>query len=75
MIDAVVALAPKPGLTAGACVALNLSRAIVYRQRWHLARSVPAPGARLGLLSPLVLRRKFPKFPNGQRLESESCST
>src|ERR1700730_18456151 len=38
MIDAVVALAPTPGLTAGACVALNLSRASVYRQRGHLAR-------------------------------------
>ena len=38
MIDAVVALAPTPGLTAGACSALNLSRASVYRQRWRLAR-------------------------------------
>ena len=39
MMDAVVALAPTPpGLTAGACSALNLSRASVYRQRWRLAR-------------------------------------
>ena len=45
MIDAVVALAPTPGLTAGACAALNLSRASVYRQRGHLARpqAVPRP--------------------------------
>ena len=38
MIAAVVALAPPPGLTASACAALNLSRASVYRHRWHLAR-------------------------------------
>ena len=38
MIDAVVALAPTPGLTASACVALNVSRASVYRQRAHLTR-------------------------------------
>jgi putative transposase len=38
MIAAVVALAPAPGLTASACAALNLSRASVYRHRWHLAR-------------------------------------
>jgi hypothetical protein len=38
MIAAVVALAPTPGLTASACAALNLSRASVYRHRWHLAR-------------------------------------
>jgi putative transposase len=37
MIDAVVMLAPTPGLTASACAALNLSRASVYRQRWRLA--------------------------------------
>ena len=45
MIDAVVALAPTLGLTAGACAALNLSRASVYRQRGHLARpqAVPRP--------------------------------
>jgi len=47
MIDAVVALAP-PGLTASACAALNLSRASVYRQRWHLAR-------------PKAMRRHRPK--------------
>ena len=41
MIDAVVALAPTPGLTAGACSALNLSRASVYRQRWRFARPQP----------------------------------
>jgi transposase InsO family protein len=38
MIDAVVALAPTPGLTASACEALNVSRASVYRQRARLAR-------------------------------------
>ena len=37
-MDAVVALAPTPGLTARACVALNVSRASVYRQRTRLAR-------------------------------------
>jgi hypothetical protein len=43
MIDAVVALAPTPGLTASACMALNVSRASVYRQRERLAmpRAVP----------------------------------
>ncbi|MGA9089022.1 MAG: IS3 family transposase, partial [Bradyrhizobium sp.] len=48
MIDAIVALAPTPGLTAGACSALNLSRASVYRQRWRLAR-------------PQAMRRPRPK--------------
>ena len=38
MIDAVIALAPTPGLTASACAALNVSRASVYRQRARLAR-------------------------------------
>jgi transposase InsO family protein len=38
MMDAVVALAPTPGLTARACAALNVSRASVYRQRTRLAR-------------------------------------
>ena len=37
-MDAVVALAPTPGLTASACAALNVSRASVYRQRVRLAR-------------------------------------
>ena len=37
-MDAVVALAPTPGLTASACAALNVSRASVYRQRAGLAR-------------------------------------
>jgi putative transposase len=46
MIDAVVALAPTPGLTAGACAALNLSRASVYRRRWHLARPLAMPRPR-----------------------------
>src|SRR5487761_2597482 len=41
-------LAPPPGLTAGACWALNLSRASVYRQRWRLAR-------------PQAMRRPRPK--------------
>ena len=38
MRDAVVALTPTPGLTAGACVALSVPRASVYRQRARLAR-------------------------------------
>jgi putative transposase len=38
MMDAVVALAPTPGLTAGACAALNVPRASVYRQRARLVR-------------------------------------
>jgi hypothetical protein len=38
MMDAVVALAPTPGLTAAACAVMNLSRASVYRQRARLAR-------------------------------------
>src|SRR5580693_66335 len=54
MIDAVVALTPTPGLTAGACAALNLSRASVYRQRRHLARpqAVPRSPPRLLRLLP-----------------------
>lgn len=36
MMDAVVALAPTPGLTASACSALNVLRASVYRQRARL---------------------------------------
>jgi transposase InsO family protein len=46
MMDAVVALAPTPRLTAGACSALNLSRASVYRQRWRLARPLVVPRPR-----------------------------
>ena len=42
MMAAVVALAPTPGLTAGACAALNVSRASVYRQRARLARPLTA---------------------------------
>ena len=42
MMDAVVALAPTPGLTASACAALNVSRASVYRQRVRLARPLAA---------------------------------
>jgi putative transposase len=38
VIDAVVALALTPGLTVSACMALNVSRASVYRQRARLAR-------------------------------------
>jgi hypothetical protein len=33
MTAAVVSLATTPGLTAGACAALNVSRASVYRRR------------------------------------------
>jgi transposase InsO family protein len=42
MMAAVVALAPTSGLTAGACAALNVSRAGVYRQRARLARPLTA---------------------------------
>ena len=38
MMDAIVSLAPRPGLTAGACAAMNVSRASVYRQRAGLVR-------------------------------------
>jgi transposase InsO family protein len=37
MMEAVVALASASGLTAGACTALNVSRASVYRRRARLA--------------------------------------
>jgi putative transposase len=46
MIDAVVALAPTPGLTVSACAALNLPRASVYRQRGRLARPTAMPRPR-----------------------------
>jgi len=45
-MDAVVALAPTPGLTAGACVALNVPRASVYRQRARLLRPSEVRGSR-----------------------------
>ena len=47
MMDAIVSLAPRPGLTAGACAAMNVSRASVYRQR-------------AGLVRPRVVRRPRP---------------
>ena len=37
-MDEVVALAPTSGLTVGACAALNMSRASVYRWRADLVR-------------------------------------
>jgi len=46
MMDAVVALAPASGLTAGACAALNVSRASIYRQRAHLAQPLNMHGTR-----------------------------
>src|ERR1700689_3185043 len=46
MMDAVVALAPASGLTAGACAALNVSRASIYRRRADLARPLNTHGAR-----------------------------
>ena len=46
MMDAVVVLASTPGLTKGACAALNLSRASVYRERWHLVRPTVVPRPR-----------------------------
>jgi len=42
MTAAVVSLATTPGLTAGACAALNVSRASVYRRRAGLARPLAA---------------------------------
>jgi putative transposase len=56
MMDALVSLTPSAGLTAGACVALNLSRASVYRQRADLVRPAivrrprPSPRRSLGVL-------------------------
>jgi hypothetical protein len=38
MTAAVVSLATTPGLTAGACAALNVSRASVYRRRTMTGR-------------------------------------
>ena len=46
MMDAVVALAPASGLTAGACAALNVSRASIYRRRAHLAQLLNMHGTR-----------------------------
>jgi transposase InsO family protein len=46
MMNAVVTLAPMSGLIAGACAALNVSRASVYRRRAGLARPLAAPRAR-----------------------------
>jgi transposase InsO family protein len=45
MMDAIIALAPTSGLTAGACAAVNVSRASVYRRRANLDRPrvVPRP--------------------------------
>ena len=56
MMDTLVSAAPTPGLTAGACAALNLSRASVYRQRADLARPItvrrprPSPRRTLAVL-------------------------
>ena len=56
MMDTLVSLAPSAGLTAGACAALNLSRAGLYRQRADLARPAtvrrprPSPRRSLGVL-------------------------
>ena len=53
MMDAVVALAPTSGLTVGACAALNMSRASVYRWRADLVRPRverrPRPGPQRAL--------------------------
>ena len=48
MMDAIVSLAPRPGLTAGVCAAMNVSRASVYRRR-------------AGLVRPRVMRRPRPR--------------
>src|ERR1700689_4473227 len=53
MTAAVVSLATTPGLTAGACAALNVSRASVYRRRAGLALPLaalrPGPSPRRAL--------------------------
>jgi hypothetical protein len=67
-MDAVVALAPASGLTAGACTALNVSRASIYRRRAEHASHQTKPAARtvrrgthhhvgIGLMTPDRLRR------------------
>ena len=52
-MDAVVSLAPTSGLTTGACAALNVSRASVYRRRADLVRPLavrrPRPSPRRAL--------------------------
>src|SRR5450759_916169 len=56
MSDAVVCLVSTSGLTAGACAALNVSRASVYRLRAHLAqplnmrRTRPSPQRALSVV-------------------------
>jgi len=46
MMEAVADLAPASGLTAGACAALNVSRASIYRRRAHLAQPLNRRRAR-----------------------------
>ena len=48
MMDVVVALAPTSGLTAGACAAVNVSRASAHRRRADLDRPRVAPRPRPG---------------------------
>ena len=47
MMQAAVALPPASGLMTGACAALGLARASVYRARARLLRAPPAKSARL----------------------------
>jgi putative transposase len=47
MMQAAIALPANSGLTAGACAALGLARASVYRARAHLLRPPPSRPARL----------------------------
>jgi hypothetical protein len=60
MMDAVVALAPASGLTAGACAALNVSRASIYRRRAHLAQPLNMHGVTSGVNFTQTQRFEFP---------------
>ena len=64
MTAAVVSLATTPGLTTGACAALNVSRASVYRRRAGLARPLaalrPRPSPRRALA--VVERQPYSTF-------------
>ena len=81
MIDAVVALAPTPGLTASACEALNMSRASVYRQRARLAgpptvrRPRPKPQRALAAVERQIVLDllRAPRFADQAPAEIYAC--
>jgi transposase len=74
MMDAIVALAPTASLTAGACAALNVSRASVYRQRTRLARPAvarpPKPSPQRALT--VVERRTVLDLLRGSRFADQA---